>query len=92
VVVLLFYMYAYCTSVFTSYLLYLAFIRLFVPIVLTFFIFTAVAALAHGGAIPFPTPAGLWPGGYIPVELLNMQWGWRVVSGGGDGVAGFRWW
>jgi hypothetical protein len=55
-------------------------------------IFAFAAALAHGGAIPFPTPAGLWPGGYIPVELLNMQWGWRVVSEGGVEAAGFRWW
>jgi hypothetical protein len=53
---------------------------------------TVAAALAHGGAIPFPTPAGLWPGGYIPVEFLNMQWWWRVVSGGGVEAAGFRWW
>jgi hypothetical protein len=53
---------------------------------------TCAAALAHGGAIPFPTPAGLWPGGCIPVEFLNMQWGWWVVSGGGVEAAGFRWW
>jgi hypothetical protein len=53
---------------------------------------TVAAALAHGGAIPFPTPAGLWPGGCIPVEFLNMQWGWWVVSGGGVEAAGFRWW
>jgi hypothetical protein len=55
-------------------------------------IITSLAALAHWGAIPFPTPAGLWPGGCIPVELLNMRWGWWVVYGGGVGAAGFRWW
>jgi hypothetical protein len=73
VAVLLFYMYAYCSSVFTSYLLYLALIGLFILTVLTFFIFSAAAALAHWGASPVPTPAGLWPGGYMPVELRGMR-------------------
>jgi hypothetical protein len=39
---------------------------------LLFFISTSSAALAHWGAIPFPTPAGLWPGGYRPVEFRGM--------------------
>jgi hypothetical protein len=33
-------------------------------------------ALAQRGAIPFPTPAGLWPGGCRSVEFLGMSWGW----------------
>jgi hypothetical protein len=38
---------------------------------LLFFIIMSFAALAHWGAIPFPTPAGLWPGGCRSVEFLG---------------------
>jgi hypothetical protein len=41
-----------------------------------FIIITFPAALAQWGAIPFPTPAGLWPGGYRSVEFLGMVGGW----------------
>jgi hypothetical protein len=77
---------------FPASLFFTALVGYVVLIVGSFIITTFSAALAHGGASPFPTPAGLWPGGYIPVELLSMQWWWRVVSGGGGGAAGFQWW
>jgi hypothetical protein len=77
----------YPVSLFLSAPVFPIFLSYFSPI-----ISTCAAALAHGGASPFPTPAGLWPGGYIPVELLNMRWWWRVVSGGGGGAVEFHRW
>jgi hypothetical protein len=41
-----------------------------------FIITTFLAALAQWGASPFPTPAGLWPGGYRSVEVLGMVGEW----------------
>ena len=54
-------------------------------------IFASWVALAHWGAIPFPTPAGLWPGGGIRAEILGVWWRWWVVFGEGFGAGGFRW-
>ena len=38
--------------------------------------FASWVALAHWGAIPFPTPAGLWPGGGRSVDVLGMAGWW----------------
>jgi hypothetical protein len=63
------------------------FFFLFACYSLLYIIFIFVAALAHGGASPFPTPAGLWPGGVLYFGILDMLWWWWVVLGGGGVVA-----
>jgi hypothetical protein len=65
---------------------YYTLIRFFSVIVWLSFMIAPWVALAQWGAIPFPTPAGLWPGGGILAEVLGVGWRWWVVFGEGFGA------